>query len=100
MDHGRNAVHFWRASLGCSGLRKVQLKGEPVMEIKRKELAAWRGGLKDGKGSNSTESSAPNPVSAPRDSDATGGSGTTSDAVAFPKLDTSDLAALAPLAEL
>jgi len=47
-----------------------------------------------------TESGAPNPVSAPRDSNVTGGSGSTSDAVAFPKLDTSDLAALAPLANL
>ena len=47
-----------------------------------------------------TESGAPNPVSSPRDSNVTGGSGTTSDAVAFPKLDTSDLAALAPLANL
>jgi len=41
-----------------------------------------------------------NSVSAPRDSDVTGGSGTTSDAVAFPKLDTNDLAALAPLSDL
>src|SRR5207253_5067242 len=53
----------------------------------------------DSTGSSSSESGAPNPVSAPRDSDVTGGSGTTSDAVAFPKLATSDLAALAPLAE-
>ncbi len=69
------------------------------MKIKRKGSAAWRGGLKDDKGSISTESGPPNPVSAPRDSNVTGGSATF-DAVAFPKLDMSDLAALAPLADL
>ena len=41
------------------------------------------------------------PVSGPRNSDVTGGGpGTSSNIVAFPKLDTSDLAALDPLAEL
>jgi osmotically inducible protein OsmC len=33
-------------------------QGEPTMKIKRKGSAAWQGGLKDGKGSISTESGA------------------------------------------
>src|ERR1700737_3453900 len=33
-------------------------QGEPAMKIKRKGSATWQGGLKDGKGSISTESGA------------------------------------------
>src|SRR5438045_799400 len=47
-------------STTCSIISKPRSfnEGEPAMKIKRKGSAAWQGGLKDGKGTISTESGA------------------------------------------
>src|SRR5271155_3638682 len=46
------------AITGQTGNRSHSNRGEPAMKIKRKGSAAWQGGIKDGKGTISTESGA------------------------------------------
>src|SRR5277367_3330418 len=47
-----------QAITGQTDNRSHSNRGEPAMKIKRKGSAAWKGGIKDGKGTISTESGA------------------------------------------